>query len=402
MSDREQLIWKGRFPQNGILSLLEVNRALNLAESTSQDLSFGELLDVVGIEAVRDLRLGYGSTEGLPLLRETVAQQAGIAPDLVLTTNGTALALYFLATELCRPGDEVVLFTPCFPPSRDALIGANVWIREVPLRFEDGYQVDLSRFESMLSPKTRLVSLATPQNPSGVTTSPETVDQLLDIMAHKAPEAMLFVDETYRFATYSDGAVPGSFAGRDPRVITGASVSKAYGAPGLRVGWMTTHDSALRDRLIVAKMNIVISGSPLGETLAAHLLSNADEVLGPRRTMLSEALNLVTDWQSDLAEYVEWVRPDCGALCCMRLREEAFTDVAVERFWLSLAPRELQLAPGTWFGEEARLFRLGFGYLSLDVLQEALDRLREVVQDVLSVAVDEVHEGSCIGQECQV
>lgn len=364
--------WQGRFPANDIISLLDVNRRFNLAESTSQDLSFGELMDLIGLETVHDLRLGYGSAQGNPLLRAEIGKMTGISPDMVLTTQGTALALYLLAIELCRPGDEVVLFTPCFPPSRDTLLGAGVTVREVPLRLDDGFRVDLALFEDALTPTTMLVSIATPQNPSGVSTPVETIDTMLEVMARKAPGAILFVDETYRSATYGDAPTPKSVADRDPRIISAASVSKAFGAPGLRVGWMTTADAALRDRLMTAKMNIVISGSPLDEALAAHLISRREAVLAPRRALLGRAITTVAEWQASEADRIEWVRPDGGALCCMRLRSERFDDAAVARFWAAQENRGLQLASGAWFGATERTFRLGFGYLPLEVLPQAL------------------------------
>lgn len=370
--DLREPTWKGRFPQNEIISLLTVNRPLNLAESTSQDLRFGELLDLIGIDAVRDLRLGYGSAHGLLELREEIGRMCGVPSEHVVTTQGTALAIYLIAVELCRPGDEVLLFTPCFPPTRDALMGAGVTVNALPLRFEEGYRVDLNRFENSLTPETKLVSLATPQNPSGVATSPETVGAMLEIMALRSPEALLFVDETYRNATYGDAIPPRSEAGADPRIVTGASVSKAYGAPGLRVGWLTCADAGLRARLMTAKMNIVISGSPLDETLAAHLLIKREAVLAPRRRMLAKALATVASWRQLETERLDWVRPDGGALCCMRLRDDAFDAAAIARFWAQQPDRDLQLASGEWFGEDARSFRLGFGYLPIEELPRAL------------------------------
>lgn len=289
--------WKGRFPENEIISLLQINRPLNLAESTSQDLHFGELLELVGYDNVKNIRLGYSSAQGTEILCEEVASLCGVSSEHVVTTQGTALALYLLAVELCRPGDEAVIFTPCFPPSRDSLVGSGIAVIETPLQFEDGYQVHLQEFEARLTTKTKLVSLATPQNPSGVATNRETVLQMLDIMNFAAPDAFLFVDETYANATYGSTQPTASFAALHPRIITGSSVSKAYGAPGLRVGWMTTPDPELRMRLMTAKMNMVISGSPLNETLAALILRNREAVLGPRSAMLGEALAIVADWQ---------------------------------------------------------------------------------------------------------
>ena len=382
------LIGAGRFPRNEIISLLNVNRAFNLAESTSQDLQFGELLDLVGEDTLRNLHLGYGSAQGLPHLRSEIAAMCSIPPEQVVTTIGAALALYLLAIELCRPNDEVILFTPCFPLSINSMIGAGVMVRELPLSFDDGYAIDLNRFEALLSSKTKLISLATPQNPSGVVTSPETLEAMLAIMERIAPRAMLLVDETYRYATYGNDVTPKSFAGHDPRIISTASVTKAYGAPGLRVGWMTASDKHLRDRLINAKMNVVISGSPLNETLAAHLLAKRELILEPRRRMLAAALKILVDWQASEFGRIEWVRPNAGALTCLRLKKDQFNNRMVQHFWEMQAEHNLQLASGSWFGESSRVFRLGFGYLPLEILPRALEVVSDVMTKVQGLSVD--------------
>ncbi|MGX7874644.1 pyridoxal phosphate-dependent aminotransferase [Mesorhizobium sp. ORM6] len=371
--------WRGRFPYNEIISLLDVNRSFNLAESTSQDLTVGELLDLADIETIRDMKLGYGKSAGSIALREAIADACGVPVDLVITTQGTALGLFLLAFEACRPGDEAVLTTPCFPPSRDSLLGAGASLREVNLSFEDGYRLDFDRIEASLSPKTKLVSIASPQNPNGVQTTRADVERLLVLLKRRSPDAILFIDETYREATYGDDPVADSFAALDPRIVTGASVSKALGAPGLRTGWLTVADPDLRLRLTVAKMNTVLSGSVLDEALAAVLLRERASVLAPRRQRLAGALAELGIWCEREQSRVDWVRPNAGALCCMRLRSDTFSDAAVARFWELLSSHELQLASGTWFGESNRVFRLGFGYLPPDRLGPALGALSAVL-----------------------
>lgn len=367
--------WRGRFPRNEIFSLLDVNRPFNLAESTSQDLTVGELLDLAGLEQIRDLKLGYGTSAGSLALREAIAEGCSVPAEQIITTQGTALGLFLLAFEACRPGDEAVLATPCFPPSRDCLLGAGVRVREVKLSFENGYRLDLDEIEASLSPKTKLVSIASPQNPSGIQTSRADIEKLLVLMEKRSSEAILFIDETYREASYGDDAVADSFAGLDSRIVTGASVSKALGAPGLRTGWLTVADADLRARLAVAKMNTVISGSVLDETLATALLRHRESVLAPRRRLLFGALQELAPWCESEHERVEWVRPDAGALCCLRLRADVFDEMAVSRFWDLLPGHDLQLASGTWFGESRRVFRLGFGHLPLARLGPALSAL---------------------------
>lgn len=368
--------WRGRFPYNEIISLLDVNRPFNLAESTSQDLTVGELLDLAGgLDSIRDLKLGYGTSAGAKDLREAIADSCEVPAEQIITTQGAALGLFLLAFESCRPGDEAVLLTPCFPLSRDSLRGAGVSIREIKMTFENGYRLELDRVEASLSTKTRLVSIASPQNPSGVRTSRADIERLLVLLEKRSPDAILFIDETYREATYGEDVAAASLAGLDARIVTGASVSKALGAPGLRTGWLTVADADLRTRLTVAKMNTVISSSVLDETLATALLRNRESVLASRRRLLAGALDELATWRQSEYERTEWVRPDAGALCCLRLRFDAFDDAAVSRFWTLLPRHDLQLASGTWFGESNRVFRLGFGYLPPARLGPALAAL---------------------------
>ncbi len=373
MTGRES--WGGRFPANDIINLLDTFPVHNLGESTSEDLALGELLDLVGIRYLRELRLGYASAAGSVALRERISMLCGVPADNVLTTQGVALALFLLAFEHCRPGDEAIVATPCFPPTRDALTGTGVHVIPVALSFDDGYRLDVDRLAGQLSPRTTLVCLASPQNPGGIRIRPAEVKALLDALSLHAPNALVLIDEIYRDATYGTEPVPPSFAPLDPRIITTGSISKAHGAPGLRVGWMTVADPNLRARLTVAKMNIVLSSSVLDEALAERILAHREDILAPRRANLDQALAILDDWHTGQQHRLDWVRPEGGAMCCMRLRTDQFDDTSVAHFWTQLSGNDIQLGSGSWFGESTRVFRLGFGYLPLPDFRTSLDRL---------------------------
>ena len=126
-------------------------------------------------------------------------------------------------------------------------------------------------------------------------------------------------------------------------------------------------------------MNTVICGSVLDEALAAALLRNREAVLAPRRRLLAQGLGDLAAWCEAERHRIEWIRPDGGALCCLRLRADCFDDAAVARFWELLPAHELQLASGAWFGESERVFRLGFGYLPPARLGPALAALSAVL-----------------------
>ena len=366
-----------RFPPNDIISLVDAAPRFDLAESLGPDLRLGELLDPQALSALADLPLAYGSAAGDPALREHIAREHGVQADDVVVTVGGVHALYLLALVLCgpAPGGEAVAVSPLFPPARDALLATGGPVRTLPLRFEDGYQPDLAVLRGLLSQGTRLVSLASPQNPSGVAIAPEALRKIAALLAQHAPEAFLLVDETYRDAPYGDALPAGSALALGPRVVVTGSLSKCHGAPGLRIGWAITRDAALREQLVRAKFNTVIACSRIDEALALRLLRRAEADLPARRARLAVGLARVTQWVEGERGRVEWVRPDAGALCCVRLRPEVFDDAAVARFHAALPGLDLRVGDGRWFGEPARVFRLGFGLLSPSGLDEALGRL---------------------------
>lgn len=361
--------------EEGGFSKFQVARGLpevgryNLAESTVRSLRLAELLALAG-DGLDDLALDYGDPAGTPALRMILGAHCHVPTEAVVTFPGTMLGLYLLASDVCAGGGDTVLVTPCFGPMRDALERAGAHIRITRLRFDEGYRADIDRIAASLRPETRLVCLADPQNPSGVRIPRAAIVALLNEMARRAPQAVLFLDETYREATHGVPPAP-SAASLDQRLVTAGSLSKAHGAPGLRIGWLTLPDQALRERIVDAKASLIISGSVLDEALAAILLRRAEDVLPIRQEALRVALASVMQWHAGETERVDIVEPEAGALCCLRLSGR----LSETRFWSALPAEKLCLAPGPWFGEGMRVFRLGFGHLPQGELAAALPAL---------------------------
>ncbi|HEV2676897.1 MAG TPA: pyridoxal phosphate-dependent aminotransferase [Aliidongia sp.] len=366
-----------RFPKNDIMSLTEANPRYDLAESYGPNLRLGDLLDGQRLD---DLPLAYGSAAGDLQLRQIIADGHGVGAEDVVITVGGAHALFLTAFVLCGPGDEAVTTAPLFPQARNVLDAVGAEVRSVPLSFDAGYRLDPAEVGRLLSAKTRLVSLASPQNPSGVAVPVETIRALLDLMSATCPEAHLLVDETYREAAYGQDPVAPGMAALSPKIISTASLSKAHGGPGLRLGWAITRDPALREQLILGKFNTVICCSPVDEALAKMLLGRSEQIISDRRQRLADGLTRTAAWIERHARFVEWVRPDAGALCCIRLKPSLSDAAALARFQEALASEGVRLADGAWFGAEAGVFRLGFGLLSMPDLDTALARL--------SIAID--------------
>jgi aspartate/methionine/tyrosine aminotransferase len=321
------------------------------------------LADLLSEPGFADTPLAYGTAEGNEQLRQRIAELHDVRANEVVITSGGMHALFLLAFIVCGPEGEAVVTTPIFPPARDCLSAVGATVRTLPLVFAERYQPDVARFRALLSPKTRLVSLCSPQNPSGVAIPLERLREILAAMSEICPEAYLIVDETYREATYGDAPTAASTLTLGERVISVASLSKCHGAPGLRIGWAITRDPILRKQLVVGKFNTVISCSPVDEALALRVLKSSERIFAERRTRLADGLSRTASWIEDNRDAVEWVRPDAGALCCVRLKSAVFDDDAVERFYRALPCENVRVASGAWFGETPRVFRLGFGLL---------------------------------------
>lgn len=366
---------KERFPRNDLFSLLDTHPTYQLGESTTPDLTVGELLDGEALDRFKDVVIGYGPSLGTVELREMIGRNLNVPADDVLVTVGGASALFMITFVLCDPGDEIVVASPNFPPTIDAMKAVGATLRPVQLRFDDGYRLREQDIRRALSRRTKLVSFVTPQNPSGVAVSRDDCRQVLQAMADVCPDAYLVVDESYREAVYADDPVPPSAADLSPRVLTLASLSKCHGAPGLRIGWLSCRDTDLKQQLKLAKMNMFISCSVVDEALALEVLRQQDRIRGERRLLLGAAVGKVAAWVVREEDYVEWVQPDGGALCCVRLRADVFDDGAVPLFYEAVAAKDAMVANGSWFGDDARVFRLGFGFLPLDVLDQALEQV---------------------------
>jgi len=337
----------------------------NLTESSVTDAT----LEDYGVD-LSGLTVAYGDHRGLPELRGAIAEDAGCAPDDVLCTPGAAAALFFVATSVLDAGDHALIEHTNYSTNLETprLIGAEV--DPVRLRIEDGYRLDVERVASMVRHHTRLISVTTPHNPTGVDLSLDDLHALVELAERS--DCWLLVDETYReMARPAPLPVAASLS---PKAISVSSMSKTYGLPGLRLGWVVNRDPELSETLLAAKEQIVICGSTLDETASAQVLARRTEHLPVIRQAIDERVAIVAEWMADQSQWLEWVEPTGGVVCFPRVRREVIADM--DRFYEVLTEEHgTFVGEGHWFDTDRHHFRLGFGWPPLDELRAGLEAL---------------------------
>jgi aspartate/methionine/tyrosine aminotransferase len=340
----------------------------NLAESSFSDMCLADY----GVEAdLGRILLPYGDHFGAERLRRLIVGDGGsLSPDQVLVTAGAAAALFIIATSLLGPKAHALICTPNYATNLETprAIGADV--ETIELRFEDGWRLDLADLASRLRPETRLVSITYPHNPTGSTITRAELDALVALV-ESHPIARLLVDETYRELAYGDPLPMATTL--SPRVLAVSSMSKTYGLPGLRIGWLTCRDEQLMETLLAAKEQIFICGAVLEEELAARVLEQRATVLQLVQVKTQRHLTLVRDW-IDGHELYEWVEPTAGVVGFPRIRPEI--DVDIDEFYRALLDEHgTYVGPGRWFDQDPRFFRLGFAWPTEAELERGLEGL---------------------------
>jgi aspartate/methionine/tyrosine aminotransferase len=339
--------------------------ANNLSESSFSDMSLGDY----GIGAdLGELLLQYGDHRGLPRLRELVAADGPpVGPDDVIVTAGAAAALFVVATALLGGGEHALVLSPNYATNLETPFALDADLEPVALRFEDAWRLDPERVAASLRSETRLVSLTYPHNPTGAMIDRGELEAVVE-MVERHGTARLLVDETYRDLAYGE-PLPLA-ASLSERAISVSSMSKTYGLPGLRIGWLACRDAELSQTLLAAKEQILICGATLDEELAARVLAERERVLPPIRAKVDRHLAIVRAWMAE-QEAFEWVEPQAGVVCFPRVRPERPFDP--DRFYESLlAEHGTYVGPGHWFGQDRRAFRLGFAWPQTDELERGL------------------------------
>jgi aspartate/methionine/tyrosine aminotransferase len=354
--ERFQSIWENRV-------------AWNVSESGVQPLRVAELVNTTALrDALFQHELGYPQTNGTPELRELVAAMyPGATTDHVQITNGGSEANCILLMRLVEPGDEIVFLTPNYMQASGLArgLGATVkpWrLREI-LRPGSGqagagsdarWAPDLTELETLVGPRTRAILLCNPNNPTGARLDEATLDAVCAVAARVG--AWVIDDEIYRGAERVAEDTP-TVWGRYDRAIVSSGLSKAYGLPGLRIGWVVAPPTLIADLWAIHDYTTIAPGG-INDRLARIALApdRRETLLARTRGIVRANYPLIRRW-IDQQEGLSHIAPEAGAIVFVKHQHPVRSSVITERL---RDQKSVLVVPGDYFDMDGYL-RIGFG-----------------------------------------
>ena len=335
----------------------EFTTELMLSSSDCESVAVADLLafEPDARQRLEALRLGYTEVPGSPELRAAIAAlYERTTPDDVVSLAAAEEGIFVVEHAVLGPGGHAVVETPCYESAlavaRSTGADVDAWRRT----YEDGWEHDVDALERLLRPDTRLVYVNTPHNPTGIQMPRPVLDRIVELCAERG--AVLLCDEVYRELEHDPAdRLP---AGCDlyERAVSLGTVSKTYGLPGLRTGWIACRDSALREAIVATKLYTTICSSAPSELLAALALRHRERLAGRNRALVLDNLALADAFIAAHPGLVDWVRPTASPIGFPRLRV-ADTQAFCERL---AAGEGVLLLPGEVYDEPGHV-RFGLG-----------------------------------------
>ncbi len=345
------------------------NIKYNLTESSVPDQKINDL----GIN-LSNVTLCYGDHSGKSDLRDLLANQYdGLSSENIMTATGACMALFVINATILNPNDHIVVMHPNYASNIEVprSLGCDVDLLE--LKFENDFQIDLDELKSKITPNTKLVSITYPHNPTGTMMSKECLNEIIKIVENS--NSYLLMDETYRELSFGE-KLP-TAASLSEKAISVESVSKAYGIPGIRLGWLATKNKALKEALLAAKEQIGICSSIIDEEIAYIVLNKKEEFLCEIRKQNKIKFDIIKKWMNQQTD-LEWVEPKGGVVCFPRIKE----GVEVDKFYKLLNEKyETFVGPGHWFDMSDRYFRLGYGWPTEEELRTGTQNITKALAE---------------------
>jgi len=340
----------------------------NLTESSYSDFRVKEILPA-SVD-LRETLLCYGDHLGHAKLRAEIARVAGVKPEEVLLTAGAAAALFLIHVTFLERDSRLLVEFPNYGTNLETPKALGARVQRFDVGFEQGFRLTSSILEHAWgNERFDLVSITTPHNPSGVAL--KTADLRAILAMADARSTPILVDETYRDMNFHEEVPVASALSKN--ALSVCSLSKTFGLPGIRIGWVICRNPEWMERLLAAKEQVLITGSVLDEEVAYQLFLQRSRVLPEIRQDILAKREILNEWLNRETR-LEAIRPDAGVVCFPRLKKD--DPKVIDLFYRALNQEYgTWVGPGHWFEMSRRYFRLGYGWPQLSELTPALTQV---------------------------
>lgn len=322
-------------------------------------------------ERLYDLWLGYTESSGAPSLRSAISRiYDAVTPEGILVHSGAEEAIFNFMQANLQAGDHVIVHWPCYQSLYEVAAGIGCEVANWEAREENLWRLDLDELKSLLRPDTRLVILNTPNNPTGYLMPGEDFKELNRLSQERG--FWLFSDEVYRESEYDPAMRLPAACDVNPLAVSLGVVSKTYGLPGLRIGWVATQDAQILERMAAFKDYTTICNSAPSELLAEIALRHREELTARNLRILQHNLGLLDEFFARHGDRFMWVRPGAGSITFPRYLRGDIDELCHDL----VTQKGVLLLPGTLFGDHGNHFRMGFGRRNFP---EALDKFEEFI-----------------------
>lgn len=348
----------------------------NLSESGVHPMTLSGLLEKKTDEMLKDVPLGYIQSNGTPELRERISRlYPGSTADNILVTTGSAEANFLLAWSFIDPGDNVVYMLPNYMQTWGLYRAFGAEISPFYLKEEKKWNPDPEDLKRLITKETKVILVTNPNNPTGSVLSENTMDLIAEL-AEKAG-AWVFSDEVYQGAEKDEKTTSG-FWGRCDKVIITNGLSKAYGLPGLRTGWIAG-PSDIIEKVWAYHDYTTISLSAVSDRLARAALEPdmRNKILARTRRVIQQNLPILTSWLDERSDIFTYIPPAAGAILYTRYHLDIPSLDFVEKL---RREQSVLLVPGSHF-EMEKYLRIGFGE-EPEKLQAALSRIGHFIDEL--------------------
>jgi len=348
-----------------------------LSSSDCESLSLEELLDRAGPEADRlwrELRLGYTEGAGHPLLRAEVAGLYREVRPAGVMVAAPEEAIFVAMHALLAAGDHVVAVAPAYQSLHELPRAIGCAVTPWTLRLgESGWGVDVDELERAITERTRMLVINFPHNPTGHQIGRAELDRIVEIARRHS--LWLFSDEMYRLLEHDEAERLPAVCDLYERGISLSGLSKAFGLPGLRIGWLATREVGLVERWLAVKDYTTICSSAPSEVLAIVALQTKDWLLERSLKIVRGNLLAARLFFGERAAALAWAEPRAGSVAFPRWLGEGTIEQLCED---ARAAKGLMIVPCSLFDYPGNHFRVGLGRKNLPA---ALALLGEVLRE---------------------